>query len=76
MRGYVGGWGWGQRTPLAIGVAVAAFLLYGGILWGVLPANPAVSWEAHLFGFVGGLIAAAILHRRRPPARLTSSVPR
>ncbi|AWT35036.1 rhomboid family intramembrane serine protease [Deinococcus arenae] len=76
LLAYLLGVGWWERTPLAVGVAVAAFVLYGGILWGVLPANPAVSWEAHLFGFVGGLVAAAILHRKRPPARPVSGFPR
>lgn len=63
---YLLGVGWWERTPVAIGVAVAAFALYGGILWGVLPGNPYVSWEAHLFGFLAGLLAAALLHGRRP----------
>ncbi|UBV43237.1 rhomboid family intramembrane serine protease [Deinococcus taeanensis] len=67
LLAYLLGVGWWERTPAAIGVAAVAFVLYGGILWGVLPANPAVSWEAHLFGFLGGLVAAALLHRRRPP---------
>ena len=58
---YLLGVGWWERTPVAIGVAVAAFALYGGILWGVLPGNPYVSWEAHLFGFLAGLLAAALL---------------
>ncbi|GBF06921.1 rhomboid-like protein [Deinococcus aerius] len=60
------GVGWWERTPAAIGVAVVALFLYGGALWGVLPTNPLISWEAHLFGFVAGLIAAALLHGRRP----------
>ena len=63
---YLLGVGWWERTTVAIGVAVAAFALYGGILWGVLPGNPYVSWEAHLFGFLAGLLAAALLHGRRP----------
>ncbi len=63
---YLLGVGWWERTPAAIGVAVVAAVLYGGILWGVLPGNPAVSWEAHLFGFMAGLLAAALLHGRRP----------
>lgn len=63
---YLLGVGWWERTPAAIGVAVVAFVLYGGILWGVLPGNPYVSWEAHLFGFLAGLVAAALLHGRRP----------
>lgn len=64
---YLLGVGWWERTPGAIGAAALALFLYGGALWGVLPSHPGISWEAHLFGFVGGLIAAALLHRRRPP---------
>ncbi len=63
---YLLGVGWWERTPAAIGVAVVAAVLYGGIIWGVLPGNPAVSWEAHLFGFLAGLLAALLLHGRRP----------
>lgn len=63
---YLLGVGWWERTPAAIAIAGAAFVLYGSILWGVLPGNPVVSWEAHLFGFVGGLVAALLIHGRRP----------
>lgn len=63
---YLLGVGWWERTPVAIGVAVIAFFLYGGILWGVLPTNPSISFEAHLFGFLAGIVAALILHGRRP----------
>ncbi|MFK7603394.1 rhomboid family intramembrane serine protease [Deinococcus sp. SM5_A1] len=63
---YLLGVGWWERTPAAIGVAVVAAVLYGSIIWGVLPGNPAVSWESHLFGFLAGLLAAALLHGRRP----------
>ncbi|WP_203336290.1 rhomboid family intramembrane serine protease [Nocardioides limicola] len=41
---------------LAIGVAVIIY--YGGALWGVLPGQSGVSWEGHLFGAVGGGLAA------------------
>lgn len=67
--GYLLGVGWWERTPAAIGVAVLTFLLYGGLLWGVLPGSPWVSWEAHLFGFLAGLVSAALLHGRPRPAR-------
>ena len=31
---------------------------YGGLIFGVLPVNPYVSWESHLFGFIVGLGSA------------------
>lgn len=66
---YLLGVGWWERTPAAIGIALLALLLYGGILWGVLPSGGAVSWEAHLYGFVGGIVAALLIHGRRPGVR-------
>lgn len=31
---------------------------YGGVLWGVLPGQTGVSWQSHLFGAIGGALAA------------------
>ncbi|WP_375001488.1 rhomboid family intramembrane serine protease [Aeromicrobium sp. CTD01-1L150] len=42
-------------------------IAYGSILWGVLPGTPGVSWEAHLFGALGGLLAAFVVGERKPP---------
>lgn len=44
---------------LALGLLV--LLVYGGMLWGVLPGTPGVSWQGHLFGAVGGVLAAWLL---------------
>ena len=42
--------------------------LYGGVLWGVLPGQPGISWQGHLFGAIGGAIAAFVLSERRQPS--------
>jgi membrane associated rhomboid family serine protease len=55
-----------ERNALRILVGVGVFLLYGSILLGVLPGTPGVSWQGHLFGAVGGVIAARHLAGRQP----------
>lgn len=58
-----------ERRPIRVLIGVGVFLLYGGVLLGVLPGQPGVSWQAHLFGAVGGVLAAYSLADRRRPAR-------
>ncbi|MDL9938773.1 rhomboid family intramembrane serine protease [Gordonia sp. ABSL1-1] len=43
---------------------VVLFLIYGSLLWGVLPTDSSVSWQAHLFGAIGGVLAAWYLAER------------
>ena len=56
--------GFFTRKPGQIALAVIVFLLYGGVLLGVLPGAPGVSWQAHLGGAVGGVLAAWWMSRR------------
>jgi membrane associated rhomboid family serine protease len=48
---------------LAIGAAVAAIWGFT-LLWGLLPHGQ-VSWQAHVFGAIGGVVAARLLTRPR-----------
>jgi membrane associated rhomboid family serine protease len=61
---------------IVMGLIVA--LVYGGVIWrGVLPIQRGnVSWQGHLFGFLGGALAAWLLRRRenRPAVAAPSSV--
>ena len=41
-------------------------LLYGYQISGVVPGEKTVSWQAHLFGLAGGLLAAILFRRKRP----------
>ena len=42
-------------------IAAGVALVYGAMVWGVLPGQPGVSWEAHLFGALAGVVAAMTL---------------
>ena len=55
LRGYF------ERSFVAIAFSLLVAVLYGSILWGVLPNQPGISWEGHLFGFFGGVVAAWLL---------------
>jgi membrane associated rhomboid family serine protease len=52
-----------RLVELAIGAAVA-FIWGFTLLWGLLPHGQ-ISWQAHAFGAVGGVVAARLLTRPR-----------
>jgi membrane associated rhomboid family serine protease len=62
--------GWFARSVGAIALSLIVTVLWGGLVFGVLPGQPGISWQAHLGGFVGGVLAARWLAPRR------STVPR
>jgi membrane associated rhomboid family serine protease len=55
LRGYF------QRNIPSIALALLVIFLYGGLIWGVLPSAPGISWQGHLFGFMGGGFAAKLI---------------
>ena len=61
--------GFFTRSAWDIILGLTLFFLYGGLLLGVLPGQPGISWQAHLFGAIGGGIAAVTLAERRPTQR-------
>jgi len=61
--------GFFDRRWLVMAGSVVVGLLYGGALFGLLPGQPGVSWEGHLFGFVGGVLAARLLRPGASAAR-------
>ncbi|MEB3200583.1 MAG: rhomboid family intramembrane serine protease [Synechococcaceae cyanobacterium] len=65
LLGYLVSVGWLERRPLAVLLSLLAVISYGGLLPGLLPflTPPGVSWIGHFSGFVGGVLAAALLRR-------------
>lgn len=55
LRGYF------EQSPVAIAIALLVGFLYSGALWGLLPLQKGRSWSGHLFGFLGGILAARYL---------------
>ena len=47
-----------RRDRRALVVAAFTALFYGGMIWGILPHQPGVSWQGHFFGGLVGLMAA------------------
>lgn len=61
-----------SRRPAQVVVAVVVLLVYGGLIWGVFPGTAGISWQAHLGGAIGGVLAAWLLHRRASRQLVTS----
>ncbi len=61
--------GFFTRTAWEIVVGVIVALVYGGILLGVVPGTPGVSWQGHLCGAIAGFVAAYVLSGPERKAR-------
>ncbi len=49
---------WFDRRLLNILIALLVVFLYGGMIYGVLPQDSRISFEAHMFGALSGVMAA------------------
>jgi len=60
--------GWLSREIKLILISLFIGVGYGGLVFGVFPSNPFVSWEGHLFGFTSGVGCALIWGREKKKA--------
>lgn len=57
--------GWYTRSVGSIALSVLVTALWGGVVLGVMPGVPGVSWQGHLGGFLGGVLAARWFRAKR-----------
>jgi membrane associated rhomboid family serine protease len=53
-----------SRSAMQIGVGVVVLAVWGTTLLRGLVPEDGISWQGHLFGAIGGVLAARLLHRR------------
>ncbi len=57
-----------RKNPSLAAVSLLVTFLYGSLIWGIIPTKEIVSWEAHLSGFVAGVLVA-IFYKHEGPQR-------
>jgi membrane associated rhomboid family serine protease len=57
-----------SRSWLHLGVGIVVGFVYGTTLAGGLIPQDGISWQGHLFGGIGGIVAARVLDAREPRA--------
>ncbi|MDQ3021058.1 MAG: rhomboid family intramembrane serine protease [Bacteroidota bacterium] len=58
-----------RKDKRSIALSLLIVFLYGGMVWGVLPTDPKISFESHLFGAVVGIVCAFIFRKNDPPPK-------
>jgi membrane associated rhomboid family serine protease len=55
-----------RRKQSLMALSLLMIFLYGGLIWGILPLQPKISWETHLLGAVAGFVIAFFLRKEGP----------
>jgi len=56
-----------RKDKSSMALSLLVVFLYGGMVWGVLPVKPEISFESHLFGALTGIVCSYIFRKNDPP---------
>ncbi len=56
--------GWYTRSFWSILLSVIVTVVWGSLVLGMMPTLPGVSWQSHVGGFLGGVLAARLVGTR------------
>lgn len=59
-----------RRDTRLMALSLLVVFLYGGMVWGVFPLFRHISWEAHLFGALAGMLVAVVYRKEGPQRKL------
>ncbi len=59
-----------RRDLRLMALSLLVVFLYGGMIWGIFPLLIGVSWEAHLFGALAGLLYAYVYRLEGPQRKI------
>lgn len=61
-----------RKDTRLMAVSLLVAFLYGSMVWGILPVDQSISWEAHFFGSIAGIFASVTFRKfgpQRPKAQ-------
>ncbi len=53
-----------ERSIKSLFISAVAIFLYGGMIFGVLPSSPNISFESHFFGALSGILYSYLYRRK------------
>lgn len=64
-----------NRSLAQLAIAFVLLAYWGSVLWGLLPGRPDISWQAHVFGALGGILAAWLAAKATRASRRAATPP-
>lgn len=59
-----------RRETRLMALSLLVVFLYGGMVWGLFPLFRGMSWEAHLFGSLAGILFAFVYRKEGPQRKV------